>query len=133
MEKKTIFTRGTYFAFIMQGPAIVLLLACCIATFFGHNRIKSVVNGSITKDNAQLIKFLSLVSGVVNTVVIMIFDFIYSKLALYFVNLENHKYEDSYERSYVYKLFIFKFINTNISIFYTAFRGYINDGTDGKN
>jgi hypothetical protein len=63
----------------------------------------------------------------------MIFDFIYSKLALLFVNLENHKYEDSYEKSYVFKIFIFKFINTNISIFYTAFRGYIDDGTDGLN
>lgn len=34
---------------------------------------------------------------------------------------ENHKYKDSYERTFTYKLFIFKFINTNISLFYTAF------------
>ncbi len=46
---------------------------------------------------------------------------IYSYCATYFVNLENNKYQDSYEKSYVYKLFIFKFVNTNMSLFYTAF------------
>ena len=38
-----------------------------------------------------------------------------------FVNIENHKYPHTYERSYIFKLFAFKFINTNITLFYTAF------------
>ena len=37
------------------------------------------------------------------------------------MKLENHKYTDSYERSFIYKLFAFKFVNPNISLFYTAF------------
>ena len=52
---------------------------------------------------------------------IAIIDKIYSLLATFFVNMENHKYQDSYEKSYVYKIFIFKFVNTNLSIFYIAF------------
>jgi Calcium-activated chloride channel len=42
-------------------------------------------------------------------------------MATYSVNQENHKYQDSYEQSYVYKIFTFKFVNTNIQIFYQAF------------
>ena len=35
--------------------------------------------------------------------------------------MENHKYQDTYESSFVYKLFLFKFINTNLQLFYEAF------------
>lgn len=66
-------------------------------------------------------KIIGTIAGIVNGIVIAIIDFLYSFLATWFVKLENHKYRDSYETSYVFKLFIFKFINTNLSIFYTAF------------
>lgn len=64
---------------------------------------------------------MDLLVGFINAIFIEIFDLIYSYVATYYVNLENHKFLDSYEKSYVFKMFIFKFINTNISIFYTAF------------
>jgi hypothetical protein len=64
---------------------------------------------------------VDLLVGFINAIFIEIFDLIYSYVATYYVNLENHKFLDSYEKSYVFKMFIFKFINTNISIFYTAF------------
>jgi hypothetical protein len=70
---------------------------------------------------------LNLLVGFVNAVFIEIFDFIYSYAATYYVNLENHKFLDSFEKSFVFKMFIFKFINTNISIFYTAFIADRND------
>jgi hypothetical protein len=34
---------------------------------------------------------------------------------------ENHKSEDEYERSFVFKLFAFKFVNTNIPLFWLGF------------
>ena len=37
------------------------------------------------------------------------------------MRLENHKFQDTYAKSFIFKLFAFKFINTNISLFYTAF------------
>lgn len=64
---------------------------------------------------------MSTISGILNGVIIAVIDKIYSIIATYFVNFENHKYKDSYEKSYVYKIFIFKFVNTNLSLFYTAF------------
>lgn len=73
---------------------------------------------------------VDLLIGFVNTIFIEIFDFIYSYAATYYVNHENHKYSESYEKSYVFKMFIFKFINTNISIFYTAFIS--NSGDSNK-
>lgn len=72
-------------------------------------------------ENPTIEKFKSIIIGVINGVVIAIIDFLYSTIATYFVSIENHKYYDSYEKSYVYKMFIFKFINTNLSLFYTAF------------
>ena len=66
-------------------------------------------------------KYKSVIIGVVNGIIISVINALYSMIATYFVNMENHKYRDSYEKSYVFKIFIFKFINTNLSIFYTAF------------
>ena len=76
---------------------------------------------------------VDLLVGFVNTIFIEIFDFIYSYAATFFVNHENHKYLESYEKSYVFKMFIFKFINTNISIFYTAFISNRNDSNKFDN
>jgi hypothetical protein len=70
---------------------------------------------------------VNILVGFVNAIFIEIFDFIYSYAATYYVNLENHKFLDSFEKSFVFKMFIFKFINTNISIFYTAFIADRND------
>ena len=64
---------------------------------------------------------MSTISGIINGIIIAIIDAIYSFVAAFFIEYENHKYQDSYEKSYVYKIFIFKFVNTNLSLFYTAF------------
>lgn len=45
----------------------------------------------------------------------------YQLLVIVFLKLENHKYSDTYEKSFIFKLFFFKFVNTNLSLFYTAF------------
>lgn len=87
-----------------------------MGAFFGQLSLKNT-----NSDNEQFEKFKKTIIGVVNGIVIALIDFMYSSIATYFVEIENHKYQDSYERSYVYKIFIFKFINTNLSIFYTAF------------
>jgi len=62
-----------------------------------------------------------LIAGVINGFAISFVNFIYQRLASWFVYLENHKHADTYEISLIYKLFIFKFINTNISLFWTGF------------
>lgn len=56
-----------------------------------------------------------------NGIAIAIVDFLYLNITDYFVARENHKYEDEYERSFVFKLFLFKFLNTNMPLFYLGF------------
>ncbi len=75
-----------------------------------------------TYENEFFEKYKSIIIGIVNTIIINIINAIYCYTSTLFMRWENHKYHDSYETSFVFKLFIFKFINTNISIFYTAFR-----------
>lgn len=94
----------------------ILLIGATIGVFFANLQLRETVSA-----NPTIEKFKSTIIGVINGVVIAIIDFLYSTIATYFVNIENHKYHDSYEKSYVYKIFIFKFINTNLSLFYTAF------------
>jgi Calcium-activated chloride channel len=115
-ERKSFNKRWHIFALSMQIPIFFILIGCCIATFFGNIRLKEV-----RSESAEFDKFISTFAGVLNGIIIAIIDKIYSWIATYFVKFENHKYKDSYEKSYVYKLFIFKFVNTNLSLFYTAF------------
>ena len=41
---------------------------------------------------------------------------------------ENHKYQESYERSIILKTFIFRFLNSFIGVFYVAFYDKNADG-----
>ncbi|EGR31635.1 transmembrane protein, putative [Ichthyophthirius multifiliis] len=41
--------------------------------------------------------------------------------SFFFVKQENHKYEEQYERSLIYKLVVFKFVNSYFSLFYVSF------------
>jgi len=94
----------------------------------GNSTVASQGNGGLnTLSLLENPGVVDLLVGFINTIFIEIFDFIYSYAATYYVNLENHKFLDSFEKSYVFKMFIFKFINTNISIFYTAFFSGGND------
>lgn len=115
-EKKTYNPRCLWLLLSFQIPIFIILIGLCIATFFGNIQLKKVKS-----DNVTINKFMSTIAGVINGIVIAIIDKIYSLLATFFVNRENHKYKDTYEKSYVYKIFIFKFVNTNLSLFYTAF------------
>lgn len=92
--------------------------------FLVENSTTSSTSGLSILENPGTVNLLV---GFVNAIFIEIFDFIYSYAATYYVNLENHKFVDSFEKSYVFKMFIFKFINTNISILYTAFIADRND------
>ena len=52
---------------------------------------------------------------------ITILNIIYTNIAQWFVNKENHKYAKSYETSLIYKNVLFKFINSYLAIIYNAF------------
>lgn len=62
-----------------------------------------------------------LIAGIVNGFAISIIDMIYLRVAEVSVQMENYKTYDRYEQSFVFKLFTFKFINTNMPLFYLGF------------
>ena len=97
-------------------PIFIILIGACVAMFFATKQMKDRKTG-----NNDVDRVVGIMAGVINGVVIAAINFIYQTLANLFVTLENHKYQDTYERSYIFKLFLFKFINTNITLFYTAF------------
>jgi Calcium-activated chloride channel len=53
---------------------------------------------------------------------ITILNLIYTFIAKWFVQLENHKYRGAYEDSLIYKNVLFKLINSYLSIFYFMFK-----------
>ena len=61
-------------------------------------------------------------TGVLNGVIIAIVNFCYQKVTEPMVILENHKYQDTYIKSFTFRLFIFKFVNTNLSLVYTIYQ-----------
>lgn len=110
-------TKRFYLFLILSIPIFVVLIGACIAVYFATRKFKDDnLNGERNHDT-----IIEIVAGMINGVSISILNFIYQHLAIYFMKLENHKYTDSYEKSFIFKLFAFKFINTNISLFYTAF------------
>ncbi|CDW83357.1 anoctamin-like protein [Stylonychia lemnae] len=106
-----------YLIIIVSIPVFVILIGICVVVYFLTREFKDQnLNGEINHD-----RFIQILAGVINGLSISIVNFIYQQLVIIFMKLENHKYADTYEKSFIFKLFAFKFINTNISLFYTAF------------
>lgn len=63
----------------------------------------------------------STIASILNTIQIIVFNMIYSKIALYLTDQENHRTSTQYEDALIAKLFIFQFINSYSSFFFLAF------------
>jgi len=59
--------------------------------------------------------------GVMQGVAITILNMLYTMIADWFVKIENHKYENAFETSIIYKNAAFKFLNSYLPIVYAAF------------
>eukprot|EP00347_Sterkiella_histriomuscorum_P016772 403351910 len=106
-----------YLIQVLSIPIFIILIGACVGVYFATRTFKNDnLNGDANHD-----RFIQTAAGIINGVAIAIVNFIYQLLATIFMKLENHKYADTYEKSFIFKLFAFKFINTNISLFYTAF------------
>ncbi|CAF0718472.1 unnamed protein product [Brachionus calyciflorus] len=60
-------------------------------------------------------------STVINTILIMIMNFAYTKVAKRFTRWENYRTKTEYDDALIIKLFIFEFVNSYGSLFYMAF------------
>ena len=63
----------------------------------------------------------SFVASIMNSVQITIFNIIYSKVASFLTDRENHRTDTTYEDSMIAKLFLFQFVNSYTAFFYLAF------------
>ena len=69
------------------------------------------------------------ICSVLNAIQILVFNFIYQKLAKIMTDFENHKTENQYQDSYIWKVFAFQFVNSFNSLVYIAFiKGYVGEG-----
>jgi hypothetical protein len=103
-------TSKTIFLFLLNVPIIIGLLAAVILIFqYGINF------ENMYKDNS----FLKYVPGLIKSISLTIVSAIYDRVARYFNNLENHKYEDSYENSMIAKVFTFRLVADLTAVVYT--------------
>ena len=76
-------------------------------------------NGNIFDPNTH--EYLAYVPVILHTLVIMILNKIYSKIAIILTNLENHRTDEDYENALIVKRFLFEAFDCYISLFYLAF------------
>lgn len=111
LEKHSINQR-TLFLFFLSLPIIILLLGIVVLIFFFTNYLKDLFkNYGILRYTPSFLK----------SVTVTIFSFIYDRIALFFVELENHKYDFSFENSLIIKTFLFRLVSDLTAIIYTIF------------
>ena len=63
----------------------------------------------------------TLIPSILNAIQIMVFNVIYSTIAYWLTNYENHKTQSSYEKALIMKTYMFQFLNSFSLLFYIAF------------
>jgi hypothetical protein len=121
-EKEIYFQSGKKFLRNMITISInAFMILLLIGIIVGMIQLR-IFLAFIWTNEGQTLKFMSTtIPSVVNTIVIMIFNFVYTELAYRLTNFENHKTYSAYERALIIKTFIFQFLNQFNMLFYIAF------------
>lgn len=105
----------TFYVFMASMPVLIVLLFLCGGTYYLTQVYKDTY---LTSEYASI---HSAIAGFVNGIVITLLNFLYTKIARWFVNTENHKYSKDYENSLIVKSFTFRVLNSFYAVFYMAF------------
>lgn len=98
----------TFFVLVVGGLTFLLLwYRTTITNFFLDRNHSSVV--------------ANLVPGLLNGVMITLFDPIWRSVSLILTRRENHRTNQLFENSLIYKRFAFQFVSNYVSLFYIAF------------
>lgn len=108
----------TVITFLASLPVLIFLLCCVVGVFVGTKYLKEYGR---TYRNGKYVTAFQFLASIISGVGINISNTLYSLLARWFVKKENHKYQESYERSLIFKVFTFRFLNSFIGVFYVAF------------
>jgi len=104
----------------------VVAAAICIAYGLGMLSYQHTIRTAFgfPEESTGAFFWFHLSIGLLSTVGILILDELYSHVALWFANKENHRTDKDYDRATASKLLSFFLLSANITLFHTAFWGY---------
>lgn len=105
------------FLSILVSAFIFIVILC---TIFGIFTLRAYLI-RIWSHDSILVNVAQIIASLLNAIQIVIFNAIYSKIAYWMTNFENHKTQSSYEKSLILKSCLFQFINSFNSLFYIAY------------
>lgn len=97
--------------------SLILVVIGVIATIF-LMRIELSKLPSMTINGIAL---AGIIASVVNALQIQVFNALYGSFAIWCTDFENHRTDTHYEDALIAKTFVFQFVNSFASLFYTAF------------
>eukprot|EP01119_Soliformovum_irregulare_P017174 TRINITY_DN5054_c0_g1_i1.p1 TRINITY_DN5054_c0_g1~~TRINITY_DN5054_c0_g1_i1.p1 ORF type:complete len:718 (+),score=198.14 TRINITY_DN5054_c0_g1_i1:149-2155(+) len=107
-------TMTKYYKYSFGFTILLTFLGVVIVTTLSFVTFKLFIEAYILYWNA-------VVGGILNAIAIMLFNFMYGWIASKLTEWENHRTEEEWETSFVVKNFLFQFVNSYVSLFYTAF------------
>jgi len=102
---------------------ILLVVACVAAIFWFKTILKNSGNGFLDTYYSTIASFL-------NAVQIQIFNAIYQKVSVRLNDAENFRTDSEYEDGLIAKTFLFQFVNSYATFYYTAFVKTYVEGCD---
>mmetsp|Transcript_19312 Transcript_19312/g.31623 ORF Transcript_19312/g.31623 Transcript_19312/m.31623 type:complete len:724 (+) Transcript_19312:110-2281(+) len=102
---------------VALGAAIIAMLIVCVV-------IAAVSVMAVKFYIMSIDKKMGWTGGVIMAIVIMVLNQFYQRVAFRLNEWENHRTETEHEDALILKVFLFQFVNSYISLFYTAFAMY---------
>lgn len=119
-----------------ESKRLKFFMLSCTTTSMILAMVIGIVAGLIVMKEAYKSDYIAPVASIINAVQIQVFNIIYTKLAKFLTDLENHKTQIQYEDSLIIKTFAFQFVNSFNSLVYIAFIKPYREGcteiVDGK-
>lgn len=107
--------------YVVSFLILLFLGAVVVGSFILTERLTTDDPNTGTDETANLSPIVKTLIGSINGVIVAISNFIYEKAARYFAAKENHKYDDSHEKSLIFKIVLFKALNSYLGLFYLTF------------
>jgi len=104
----------------------------CIALLFANIVAIASLRIAIDKNVSEDSNWQPTAFGVFSAIQIIIFDTVYTIVALALNDWENHRTDLEYENNLILKNFIFRFINSYNALFYVAFAKFYVDSCEGR-
>ena len=111
LEKHSIKYQTT-FLFLISLPINIFMISLVILVFYLTNIYAERYK------NEDILKYLP---NIIKSIAVTIAGFVNDRVSLYFTNLENHKYQNTFEKSIILKIFSFRLVSDLVAIFYSLF------------